>query len=166
MTVTKINGFRAPYRSNTFQQQAKALAQTNGIVRMDGEVYQDGGNVVVPPYTFIQNGLIVTIDVAKSVATPSTVAPYYLTVNAVTSAPVNDLSYQFAKAPTDISSNEVVIAAYDGLEWKIFPFISIKGVYDQIKQDRLDFNAVGPVDGLYTTENGPNYDTSPGALIV
>jgi len=165
VTVTKINGFRAPYRSTTFQKQADTLAQANGLIKMTGIVYESGSDVMVPPYAFIQNGLIVESDTQKVVAKPSMEAPYYLTVSAPTSNPVDDLSYQFAKAPTDISSNEVVVAAYDGQEWRMFPFVSLKGIYDQIKQDRLDFGSVGPINGLYTTENGSDYETSGGTLI-
>ena len=66
MGVTKINGFAAPYRSQTFQNLANAMVGRNGVVTMAGKVTQAGATITVPPFTFVQNGLLVTKDVATA----------------------------------------------------------------------------------------------------
>ena len=166
MAVNKINGIRAPYRSKFFQELAHYIAQTKGIVSAEGIVEQNGANVKIPPLVFLQNGLIVNDSSGATIIGPTTLtAPYYLTVNSPTDNPVNDITYQFAKTPLDISDNEVIVAAYDGIQWRMRPFISIKGVYDEINQSNIEYGLVGPYSGLKTTLNGSNYDVDAGVVI-
>ena len=56
--VNKINGFRAPYRSSTFRDQADSLVERSGLLFLEDEVYEDSGDVVIPPFKAIQHGLI------------------------------------------------------------------------------------------------------------
>lgn len=165
MGVTKYNGFRAPYKSETFQAQAASIVNKNGVITMDGVVSESGGVVTVPPFTFIQNGLIVKKDNVFQSPVSSLAAPYYLTVSAATSANIDDLSFQFAKSPEDIASNEAIIAEYDGSEWRMLPFLSIEGVYEDVKSSYADFDLVGPFKGLLTTYADPNFENSPGVLV-
>lgn len=165
MAIDKINGFKAPYRSSTFQKQANSLVQQNGVVTMDGQVSESGGDITVPPFSFIQNGLIVKKDNIQIISAPSTPSPFYLTVTAATPANLDDLSFQFSKSPDDISDNEVVIAEYDGEEWRTLPFLSIKGIYDDVKTSYADFDLIGPFSGLITSYNSPNFENSPGVIV-
>lgn len=165
MGVNKINGFRAPYRSLTFRDQADALANSNGVLSMDGVVTADGGSVVIPPFVFIQNGLIVEKDVQTSVVLPTMPAPFYLKVNAATVAPISDLSFQFAKSPEDIATSDVLIAEYDGSEWITRPFVSVDGVYKDIRNSNKDYGLVGPFSGLQTVFLAGNYFNSDGVIV-
>lgn len=166
MAVTKTNGFAAPYRSQTFQKQASDQTNRNGVLYMSGEVSESGGNVLIPPFAVIQQGLIIKKTTQTSVVKPlSLPAPFYVTVSAPTSANVDDLVYQFAKSPNDVSENETILAEYDGYEWRQLPFLSIDSLILERQQDKIDFNQVGPVTGLITSLSSPNYLNSPGIIV-
>jgi hypothetical protein len=166
VTVSKINGFRAPYRSQTLQNQAREIVGLNGVMRMDGEVSQDGSTITIPPFVVNQNGLIITEDQARSIAAPLNLdAPYTLIVSAQTSAQVDDLLFQFVKDPNDIGPEEVPLASYDGVEWRNLPLATIYGVYQELFGQNVDFGLVGVYSGLETIVNGPNYENLPGVLV-
>lgn len=175
MTVKKSNGFRAPYRSDTFQRQAGAQTVRPGILSMAGPVTQAGPTITVPPFSFMQvqtdlttgekKGLIVEKDAATSVAAPSTTAPFALIVSANTPADVDDLQFTFAKSPADYAEKSVVVAVYDGVEWRVPDEISIDGLMVSVDQANVDFGRVGPAGGLLTTISGPNYSNSPGVVV-
>lgn len=165
MAVDKINGFKAPYRSATFQGQADHLAGDNGLLTMDGDVYTDSGNVHIPPHEFVQNGLLVSVDTERLVSEPVHPAPYFLAVTAVTTAQTDDLQYSFPRSPYDISPNHAVIAYWDGLEWRKPQMLSIDEVNNDLNQSNVDFERFGPVSGLFSRVNGPNYETDPGVIV-
>lgn len=166
MGVTKSNGFVAPYRSETFQNIANDLAQRNGVLFLDGEVYESGGKVYIPPITFIQNGLLVTKDTETEVTLPSMSAPYFVTVSAATSANTDDLVWQFAKSPEDITSSQVIIAENDGTEWRDADRISLAELVEFRRNENIREDLVGPeYPGLITSINGGNYETLGGSLI-
>jgi len=163
--VDKKNGFRAPYRSLTFRNQADTIITRNGILSMEDDVYESGGDIKIPPYVFTQEGLLVEVDIETSVNIPPDItSPYYLTVNAITSAQTDDLSYQFAKAPGDVSPTEVIIAEYDGGEWRHLPFVSIDAQIRYHEQNNIDLEKIGPQQGLFTTFSGGNFNNSPGVV--
>lgn len=165
MAVTKINGFQASYRSQTFQGQAQRVAGTSGLMRLDGSITTGGGNITVPPFTFIQNGLIVVVDTPRVVTDPDKPAPYYLAVSAATTAPTDDLSFQTPEAPSDISSAQVLIGYWDGVEWRKPQLLSLSEVYVDMNQANIDFGRQGPVSGLLTTYTSPNYSTAAGVVV-
>jgi hypothetical protein len=78
---------------------------------------------------------------------------------------VDDLAFQFPKAPSDISANQVIIGYWDGVEWRKPPIISIKGIVDEVDQSNIDNNRVGPLSGLKTIVYSGNYITAPGVII-
>lgn len=165
MAADKINGYRAPYRSQTFQSQADAQTGRNGVLDMDGSVSEESGIVTIPRFTFIQDGLIVDTESARTIPSPTLTAPYYLVVSAPTPADTDDLLVTFAKTPLDLSANDIIVAAWDGLEWRSPQFLSTDGIYNDIDQANIDFNRVGPFSGLQTTLVGPNYENSPGVIV-
>jgi len=165
VAVTKINGFRAPYRSQTFQGIVNAQTQRNGVVQMAGKVSQSGFTITVPAFTFVQEGLLVTKDVATTLTTSSMGAPFYLVVSSPTASNIDNLVFTFAKSPADISSQEAIIAAWDGIEWRMLPFLSFDGVLDDVNQANIDFRRVGPFEGLNTAIDGLNYRNSAGTAV-
>lgn len=133
---------------------------------MNGEVSQSGPTITVPAFAFIQNGLYVEKTVSTSISSPpSLAAPYYITVNSPNPQNTNNLSFQFAKSPSDLTANEVIIAEYDGLEWRNPPYLSIDELIKSQEQSYIDFDRVGPISGLLTTLNGGNYENSAGQLV-
>ncbi len=165
MAVTKINGFRAPYRSLTFRDIADAQTQRNGVVTMSGVVSQAGPTITVPAFTFVQQGLLVKKTAATLLTAPTMDAPYYLVVSAPTSNNVDDLIFTFAKSPADLTVNEAVVAAWDGEEWRLQPFLSFDGVYDDVNQANIDFDLVGPFSGVTTAVDGGDYRNSAGVVV-
>lgn len=165
MAVNKLNGFRAPYRGSTFQNISDVVIGRRGLLDMEGEVTEQGGTVTVPPFSFVQNGLLIEKTTPKSVSVPSLDAPYFLTVSSPTAAPADDLVFRFAKSPADISDSEVVVSHFDGYQWRLPPFISNQALEHRVKEDNIDFDRVGPVSGLSTTLDGSLYETDPGVLV-
>jgi hypothetical protein len=166
MSVRKINGFAAPYRSRTFQEQAHAGAGRNGVLSIEDRVSTDlTGNVVIPPIKFIQDGLIVSKDVSHVLPMPAMPAPFYLTVSAATSSATDDLTFKYARSPLDIVESSVIIAEYDGNEWRTAPSVSVDGVYDYVDIANVDLKNVGPQWGLYTREESGAYKNYGGVLI-
>lgn len=161
MAVKKVNGFAAPYRSQTFQNMADSLARMNAIMEMSGNVTQTGSVATVPPFRFIQNGLLVTKDSQTLVTVPSGLqAPYMMTVTAPTPRDVDDLVFGFAKSPKDVTSDEVIVAYFDGVEWRQAPSLSMAGLNEVIKSDRTP----GPISGVKTSLSGGVLTVSPGTL--
>lgn len=165
MAVTKINGFRAPYRSQTFQEIASAHTQRNGVMQMAGIVTQSGMTITIPAFTFIQQGLIVEKDTATTITASSMDAPFYLAVSSPNTANVDNLIFTFAKSPADITAQEAILAAWDGVEWRMLPFLSFDGVFDDSNQANVDFDLVGPFSGVNTTVDGLNYKNSSGVVV-
>lgn len=165
MTVDKLNGFKAPYRSQTFQNQADTLTGANGLMTMDGDVYTDSGNVYIPAFQFVQNGLLVIVDDPRIVPEPDHPAPYFLAVTAVTTAQTDDLQFSFPRSPTDLSPNQAIIGYYDGIEWRKPQMLSIFEVNEDVNQANIDFERFGPVSGMLSRVSGPNYETDPGVIV-
>jgi len=165
VTVSKINGWRAPYRSSTFQEIADAQVGLSGLLSVDGLISQAGPTITVPAFRFIQTGLIVSKTTVTTLSAPSLDAPFYLVVTSPTGVQVDDLIFSFAKTPLDISINEVLLGSYDGVDWRLPPFLSISGIFDYIDKLNIDTGRIGPFSGLRTSLNGPNYDNSPGTLV-
>jgi hypothetical protein len=137
----------------------------HGLLDLDGEITQVGPTITLPAFRVVQNGLIYEKDVATTLSAPSMVAPYYLVVTSPTVNDIDDLMFTFAKTPEDVSDNEVIMAAYDGFEWREAQKITTQGILDLIAQTNIDTLRVGPFDGLRTSLNGGNYDNSPGTLV-
>lgn len=165
MTVKKITGYQAPYRSLTFREVAESLAGKNGVLWMDGTVTQAGSDVIIPPFKVIQDGLIYEKDVPTTVAAPSMPVPYYVVVTAPTATNIDNLVFTYAKSPEDLTEQTVVLASYDGGDWRTAPIISIDGVINNHNLENIETGRVGPYYGLKTEIVGSDYVTSAGILI-
>jgi hypothetical protein len=165
VSVTKINGLGAPYRSLTFRDIAKAQTNKNGLLSIEGAVTQLSSTITIPPFSAIQQGLIFKKDSATTRAAPSMDAPYFLVVNSPTNAQTDDLIFSFAKSPNDVSENETIVAEYDGYEWKIQPLLTPVGIYDYLKDDAVIEGKVGAYSGLKTILVGSTYEVSGGSLV-
>ena len=164
--VNKINGFRAPYRSSTFRDQADSLVERSGLLFLEDEVYEDSGDVVIPPFKAIQHGLIYEKPDETRVPKPaSLIAPYYVTVSSTTNTDVDDLAFQFAKSPQDISFNEVIIGEYDGNEWRQPSKVSTDGVIRDLQQNLVNKGETGPNSGLLTSVVSTDYKNGKGLLV-
>lgn len=165
MTVDKTNGFAAPYRSLTLRKEKKAIVQRNGLLSIDGKISETGGNVTVPPMSFLQNGMAVNKPTSTIVPKPpSLVAPYYITVSAQSSINIDDLIFQFVKSPFDLNSEVVILGEYDGTAWRNGKTISTDGLIKEALQEVVDTKKIGPYEGLLTSVSGPNFLTTKGLI--
>lgn len=165
MAVSKINGFRAPYRSATFRELADKQTGRNGLLEIGGVVTQVGSTVTVPAFTAVQQGLIYTKDLSTILSAPSLAAPYYVVVSAPTPGKIDNLIFTYAKGPSDVTVNQTLIAMFDGTEWRNMPLISIDGIIKQHDQENIETRRIGPYTGLQTSLVGTDYVTTPGSLI-
>ena len=153
--VIKRNGFASPYRSTTFQVLADSIISRNGIIQSDGLPYIDGAQIKIPPFTFIQQGLIVEVPYEKVMNIPDTlVPPYFVTVTCPTPSNVDDTQWSFARSPQDVLPETVIIAEYDGTDFKAHERVSVDQLIEWNHQDKLDFNYTGILKGLYTENTG------------
>ena len=164
MSVTKINGIRAPYRSETFRGLSHAVVQANRLLHIEGGVSQLAGTVTVPALSFIQNGLVVKKDTATTLTSPGLEAPYYLTVSSNSVTSIDDLNFYFVKSPFDVQENSVLIASYDGTSWLTEAAASLQGLSQSLKNLVVDLGEPGPVEGLKTAASSTTYTLSPGRL--
>lgn len=170
MAVNKINGYRAPYRSQTFRNIADSQTGLNGVLSIDGPVTQVGSVITIPAFTVIQQGLIYSKTLPTTKASPTTSnPPYYLVVTAPTPGNIDNLIFSFAQGLDDLTVTQVAIAFYDGYEWSLTPILSIEGIIDEIRRQNVTTGRVGPYYGLKTSIVGTGYTAeyynSPGALI-
>jgi len=165
VTVSKTNGFRAPYRSLTFREIADSQTGRNGVLYIDGLVTETGTNVIIPAFKVIQNGLVFGKDVPTTISKPSVPIPFYVLVSSPTPGQVDNLIFSYAQGPTDITPDQVLLAMYDGVEWRNMPVISIDGMIKQHDFENIETRRVGPYLGLQTSIVGSDYVTTPGSLI-
>lgn len=157
MAVTKINGFQAPYRSQTLRNVSHAHLNVSGLLSMAGPVSDLGSAVLVPPFKFLQQGLIVVKDDPTTVAKPSISGWYHLVVSSPSINNTNDLIFTFAKSPEDLSGDEVVLASFDGNEWVTSVALSTEGLLIESALTNLGTGKVGVYNGLHTKKDGGNY---------
>lgn len=165
MSVIKTNGFKAPYRSSTLQAQAAAQINRNGLLALSAPVTTASTNAVVPPFAFVQAGLLIQVTDQRTIAIPSgIVAPYYLAVHATTATAVDDLVWSFIKSPRDVTT-QAVVAYYDGEEWHSATMVSVDGLLLDKQADRVDTGDVGARTGMLTSVVSSNYSNAAGALV-
>ena len=165
MTVSKINGWRAPYRAETFRQIADSQVGRNGILEILGEITQVGSTITIPPFKVIQNGLIYSKDVATSKPVPSMQPPYYLVVSSPTATNTDNLIFSFAQSPADVTDDMTILASYDGDGWRIPELVSVDALIKEHHLQNIVIGNVGPYDGLKTSIVASEYVTTPGDLI-
>jgi len=165
VTVTKSNGFRAPYKSSTFRDIANQQTGRNGVLSIDGEVVQSGASVIIPAFSVIQQGLIYYKSTPTTIAVATMPPPYLLTVSAPSPGRTDDLQFRYSKGPNDTTDMQVPLASFDGAEWRHVPLASIDGIIEDRLTENVETGRVGPYTGLKTSIVGAEYITSPGTLI-
>jgi hypothetical protein len=165
--ISKSLRFAAPFRSSTFNSD-KALAQgLNGVVS-GGKVSTSGGIVTIQPLTFVQQGRFNTSPDALSAALPSSlVAPYFVAVTS--SSPVQTSSEvitpTFVKRPQDVSAGTVLVAQWDGQEWRSLEKLQLAEILDAIRVRSTIEDLVGIGSGFDATVVGPNLSLTKGTLV-
>jgi hypothetical protein len=168
VAVRKYVKFAAPYSSKTFNKVNQLLGGVNGVVT-GGEVSTSGSTVTVQPMTFVQNGLFVDVDAALTATLPSYItAPYFVAVTV--SSGIENLSEvitpTFVKRPQDVSENTVLVAQWDGQEWRALPKLQLEEIYlhEQLRAREMDFEGVA--SGFDVTQDASSLIVAKGAAVA
>jgi hypothetical protein len=158
----------APYSSGTFNANNDQLVGASGVLS-GGLVTTASGIVTVAPITWIQNGLIVTSDQPLTVALPGSItAPYFVAVT--TSSPIENpaevITPTFVKRPEDVSAGTVLVAQWDGQEWRPLPLLSPGPSVGVTQMQTVAQNLVGIASGFDIEVSGSNIVVGPGAAFA
>lgn len=160
MAISKSIEFFGPYVANTFNENARSLTGTNGMISGGEVTVLTGTTVSVAPYKFIQDGLIVTQD---AVTTPVTVPSSGIVHLAVSSPDERDSSgvtFTVPETNEAITSTTVVIASRINGAWVQAPKLSLTEILDSAVSARADV-AKGRLSDA-TVDAGSQYGTLSG----
>lgn len=165
-TVKKYIRFAAPYKSQTFNDKDGLITGRSGV--LSGGLVTTTGNspnkvVTIQPLAFIQNGLIVRAESSLSTGlSDNLVAPYFVAVSTSSSIEDNQvITPTFIKSPLDMSADAVLVAEWDGQEWRQLPFLSVAGILEQANDAAVAEAFVGISSGLVSSAEGssPHFDS-------
>lgn len=155
MTVTKSYGFgnASKYTSKTFNKNNEFIFGRNGVLEVD-RIYNSGANVIIENITFIQEGVIVEkTDISSQTFPVALPAPFYLTATIPDTYQIDNISWGFVRRPQDIGTNTVLIAEYDGNEWRNLPTINIDGIVGHRLIEAIAYENVGFNKGFTFSPN-------------
>ena len=167
MSIHKYVRFAAPYRSKTFNDKDALVVGRNGVLS-GGEVTQSGDIVTIQPITFIQNGQVVDVTVPLSSPEPLQMLPPYFIVLSVSSSVESQdeaLTPTYVKRPQDITSDLVLVAEYDGVEWISLPKIQLQAQADAAEARAYATGDLGIAQGFDLTQDTTKIYVAPGTLI-
>lgn len=145
MGVKKSFSFAAgsPYRSRTFNENNALVFNRKGLLS-DLALRVDGLNLVIGPYAFVQNGLVVSKDTETIEPLPTTLeAPYHVVVSSPDNRPTDNIIVDFVRRPEDLTPDQVPIGTWDGVEWRPMPRLDIGGLVDARRQGYQAHHHVG-----------------------
>lgn len=168
MTVEKTFGFGngSPYNTSTFNKNNELIFGRNGALQI-GSIRNSGASVLIDNVTFIQNGIIVqkvgTVTVSFPVSLP---APFYLTATVPDNRQVDNIAWSFVRRPQDIGANTVLIAEWDGSEWRHLPEISLDGIVRHRLSEAIAYRNLGFNSGFrfVTDPSFTTYELTPGQV--
>ena len=168
MSVEKTFGFGngSPYRSDTFNRNNDLIFGRNGGLEISS-ISNVGLNVTIGDVKFIQNGIIVKKVGSSQVTFPTNLpAPFYLTATVPDNRSVDNIAWSFVRRPQDIGSNTVLMAEWDGSEWRQLPNISIKGLVDHRLTSAIAYQNIGFNTGFRFSPNitFTEYSITPGTI--
>lgn len=167
MSVRKYVKYAAPYRSKTFNDTHSKMTGVNGVLT-GGAVSSSGPTVTIQPITFVQNGGIVEVDAALTGTVPASItAPYFVAVTVSTM--IENLSEvitpTFVKRPQDVSANTVLVAEYDGFEWRAMPKLQLDELRLADQTALLDHGLTGIASGMATTSDVSTITVASGTVV-
>ena len=145
MTVEKTFGFgnSSPYRSATFNKNNELIFGRNGLLSAKS-IVNDGPNVLIEDIVFIQQGVIVkkigTVSITFPVNLPS---PFYLTATITDTNPTDNVSWGFVRRPQDIGENTVLLAEWEGQEWRPLSKMTMKAILEERLKAAIAYNNIG-----------------------
>lgn len=166
--ITKSVQQQAPYSSGTFNANNNFLVGANGVLA-GGMTTTSGSTVTVQPLTWIQNGLIVNSSTALTVTLPPSItAPYFVavTTSSAIENPSEVVTPTFVKRPEDVSAGTVLVAEWDGAEWRNLPYLSPSLMHEAGKQGNINGQLVGIATGFGASQDSGHIYIDPGTAIA
>jgi hypothetical protein len=167
MATTKTLAFASSYTSNELNEVPDLLVGQNGVIT-GGAVSLVSNVLSIQPLTFIQNGLMVTTDYVATADIPSSMAAPYSVVMYTSSSVESEsevITPTFINRPEDLSSNVVIVADWDGVEWIPRPQLQIAELIADAQTAALDTEFAGVSNGFNVTNASGTITAAPGTLI-
>ena len=125
-----------------------------------------GSTVTIQPLTWIQNGLIVDSDQPLSVTLSGVLQPPYF-VAVTSSSEIENLAEvitpTFVKRPEDVSSGVVLVAEFDGTEWRPLPQMDLGQILMSRNLRAIGEGLVGVSSGFGVSQDSGHLYVLPGA---
>lgn len=165
MSIYKSVPAKAPYNHQTFNNNNNLLVGGNGVLA-GGLVTTSGSAVTIQPLSWIQNGLIVTSDQPLTgTLPPSFSGTYFIAVTSSSDLQntAEVITPTFVKRPEDVSAGTVLVAEWDGQEWRQLPLLSSEGIVQGLKTKTIVEGLVGISSGFDITQDSSHIYITPGA---
>jgi hypothetical protein len=166
VAVTKFVKFAAPYRSKTFNDKDNLIFGRNGVIN-GGEITQSLSSITIAPMTIVQSGLIVDISSALTANMPAMDAPYFVAVSISTSIEnlAEVITPTFIKRPEDVNDQVVLVAEYDGTEWRDLPRLQIDERIKEAAELNVRSKFIGVTSGFDVTSAVSTLTVDSGTII-
>lgn len=112
MSIEKLVGFRGPYAPKTLQRLTRLILGADGY--LGGAVTtDDGANVTVGPYQFVQNGIVVAESVLNTVmAIPVVAEPWFVLAATVDDDPNTGAAIRVTGDVAELAGGAAIVLAY------------------------------------------------------
>ena len=126
MAITKTVSFTGPYVGRTFQDLAASLIGRDGYLG-GARASDDGTNITLEPYSFIQSGIVCAESAVSTIPVPLGAQPWFVVVSAVDDDPASGVLLQATSSVSDLASAVVLAYKANGVWYNLVP-ISLNGV--------------------------------------
>jgi hypothetical protein len=166
--IEKTFGFgnASPYKASTFNRNNAYIFGRNGGLEV-GSIYKQSGNVIIENIKFVQNGIITNKTSSTQVTFPVNLpSPFYLSCSVPDNRQTDNIAWSFVRRPQDIGPSTVLVAEWDGFEFRILPEISIGGLVKHRLEEAIAYQNVGFNTGFRFLPDltFANYTITPGRV--
>jgi hypothetical protein len=128
MAVTKTVSFAGPYIGRTFQTLAWRIAGGDGYLD-GGRASDDGVNITIAPFSFIQSGIVCTQDAASTIPVPSGAGPWFVLASVIDDDPATGVLLSATADVAGIGAAVVIAYKANAVWYNPLP-ISLGGVLE------------------------------------
>lgn len=152
MATKKHLQFKPPYIHSTFNENNNMIIGQNGVM-FGMEIEKDGVDIIVKKGAYSLNGMIVE-ETSDILLTPTLgVSPLYLLVTTISAHTDDPSVFVFTSELSEIPSNAVVIARYNGSEWTTSEKLSISEIITERQKQNLHVSGKGVYNGFISSVN-------------
>ena len=152
MAITKTVSFQGPYIGKTFQDLAKSVVGRDGYLG-GAAASDDGTNITLQPYSFLQAGIVCSQDAVSTLPAPSGPQPWFVIVSVIDDDPSTGVLLQATNNVSQLGAAVVVAYKLNG-RWRNPVPITVAGVRDADRQSKgrdAGFQTAATVSGGVVT---------------